>query len=70
MDIIGIINALEQNGFTRRSNAPLATGYGEKFVLLNGGIVTVYTTGRWQIQGKLLPEAREKLAALMGQLLP
>jgi predicted nucleotide-binding protein len=70
MDIIQILAALAQHGFTCKNRVSLETGYGEKCVLRCGGILTVYTTGNWQIQGKMTPEERGKLMALMEQLLP
>ncbi|MDB5761590.1 MAG: hypothetical protein JWQ21_585 [Herminiimonas sp.] len=77
MSSIRIINidcfiaALEQHGISVYYNAPLPNGYGEKFTLRNGGILTIYpSTYNWQIQGKMLPKARASLEALMQQLLP
>ena len=50
------------SGYRILSRNELSNGTGTKYTLFGGGYLTVYKTGRYQIQGRLTTSARQALS--------
>ena len=56
-----VMRRIRKAGMETLSITSLSNGTGVKFILLGGAVLTVYNTGRFQVQGSASDDERKRL---------